>query len=184
MHLFKKHFPPLTFSSVLSRFIPEMICSFTMYTTIFPYRVWLNRLWFIIVFFWVLTPPETLTTLIEKTPLIVTYSPPPPFPPKFQLAEITITTVLFSNKNKTHLLTHSLTHLLSPTHSLIESITQSLNYLERMGENHFLCPKQNAVVFINFYNFNFAVFNLQGSIYLFEVPSWKFILLQPYVGWI
>ena len=118
----------------------------------------------------------------EKTPdcNILT----PPLPSKFQLAEITITTVLFSNKNKTHLLTHSLTHLLSPTHSLIESITQSLNYLERMGENHFLCPKQNTVVFINFYNFNFAVFNLQGSIYLFEVPSWKFILLQPYVGWI
>ena len=77
-----------------------------------------------------------------------------------------------------------LTHSLSPTHSLIHSITHSLNYLEVIGENHFLCPKQEIVVFINFYNFNFAVFSLQGSNYRFEIPSWKFIRSQAYFGWI
>ena len=75
----------------------------------------------------------------------------------------------------TYSLTHSLTHppTHSPTHSLIHSITHSLNYSEMMGGegDDFLCPKQKIVVFINFYNFNFAVFSLQGSNYLFEVPS-------------
>ena len=76
----------------------------------------------------------------------------------------------------TDTITHSLTHSHPPTHSL--------NYLEMMRGNHFLCPKQKTVVFINLCNCNFPVFSLQGSNYLFEVLSSKFILSQPYVGWI
>ena len=58
-------------------------------------------------------------------------------------------------------LTHSLTHSLSPTYSLIHSITHSLNYLEMMRETIFFAlNRRYIVVFINFYNFNFAVFSL------------------------
>ena len=78
-----------------------------------------------------------------------------------------------------------LTHSLSPIHLLIHSITHSLNYLEMMGETIFFVLNRRYIVgFINFYNINFAVFSLQGSNYLFEVPSWKFILSKPNVGWI
>ena len=45
------------------------------------------------------------------------------------------------------------------------------------------CLVKACICFFSFFFF-FSMIALQESIYLFEVLPWKFILLQPYVGWI
>ena len=149
--LFKKHSPPLTFSSVLSRFIQGLT----------------KRVVIHYMSFWVLTPLKNWPPLTEKSPLFVTLSP------TSQVLSLKIGGNCyyhspFPNKNMwlTYVLTHSLTGSLTPTHSLTHPathpLTHSLTHLERMGETIItvVCPKQKIVVFINFYNFNFVVFSL------------------------
>ena len=125
--LFKKHSPPLTFSSVLSRLIQGL----TKWVVI-HLSVLLGP-----------NPPEKLTPpLTEKPPLFVTLSP------TSQVLSLKIGGNCyyhspFPNKNMwlTYLCTYSLTRSLTPihslTHSVTHSLTQSLTHLERMGGNHY-----------------------------------------------
>ena len=116
--LFKKHSPPLTFSSVLSRLIQGL----TEWVVI-HLSVLLGP-----------NPPEKLTPpLTEKPPLFVTLSP------TSQVLSLKIGGNCyyhspFPNKNmwltylRTYSLTHSLAHSHPPTHLPTQSLTHSLSH--------------------------------------------------------
>ena len=92
------------------------------------------------------TPPEKLTPLTEKKPLIVkpSHTPSPTPLPRVPLLKVSGNSYyhsLFPNKSMAQLLTHSLSLTHSLTHSFTHSPTHLLThlfaYLERMGESHY-----------------------------------------------
>ena len=114
--LFKKHSPPLTFSSVLSRLIQGLTKWVVIHLSALlgpnPSENW---------------PPPPPST--EKSPLFVTLSP------TSQVLSLKIGGNCyyhspFPNKNMwlTYLRTYSLARSLTPTHSLTHSVTQSLSH--------------------------------------------------------
>ena len=122
--LFKKHSPPLTFSSVLSRLIQGL----TKWVVI-HLSVLLGP-----------NPPEKLTPpLTEKLPLFVTLSP------TSQVLSLKIGGNCyyhspFPNKNMwlTYLRTYSLAHSHPPTHLPTHSLTHSVTHsLRKDGGNHY-----------------------------------------------